>query len=83
MPVERWLQRAWSKLGRERSVTEYLPQFSHIRPHVIRNIDGSIHAMFEVDGARWEDLDGDALAAQHEAMCSLHPTVHAVLSFAG
>ncbi len=76
MPADRWLRRAWGKIGRERSVTEYLPQFSHVRPHIIRNIDGSVHAMFEVDGARWEDLDGDALAGQHEALCSLHRTLN-------
>ncbi len=76
MPADRWLRRAWGRFGRERSVTEYLPQFSHVRPHIIRNIDGSVHAMFEAAGARWEDLDGDALAGQHEALCSLHRTLN-------
>lgn len=63
-------------LGPERSITTYLPQFSHILPHVIRNVDGSIHAMFSVAGVKWEDLSGDELVSLHEGMCSLHRTLN-------
>lgn len=66
------LRRAFARSGAERSAGEMLPQFSHVRPDVIRNLDGSVHALFAVEGARFEDLDAQGLAAQHERMCELH-----------
>lgn len=77
------VRRFIARLGRERSTATHLPQYSHLqspgpglRSHVIRHMDGSVYGMFAVDGASWEDLDDDDLAAQHEALCDLHRTLN-------
>ena len=70
------LRRTFARSGAERRTSDALPQFSHVRHDVIRNLDGSAHAIFAADGARFEDLDADGLAAQHERMCELHRTLN-------
>lgn len=70
------LRRLVGKMRAERTPSDYLPQFSHVMPDVVRNVDGSAHALFEAEGARFEGLDRVGLAAQHNRLCELHRTLN-------
>lgn len=74
--LPRPLWRAIARFGAERPITRYIPQYSHLTRHIVRHVNGTVEAMFSVQGASWECLDKGELASQHERMCELERTLN-------